>query len=259
MQSVPQIQAQGTVECDDVMWHKAVSTPARPTSPSLFAKATKASVKLRMALAGPSGSGKTYTALTIARALGEHIALIDTEHGGASHYADRFDFDTLALTSFHPQEYIKALLAAAAEGYQVCIVDSLSHAWMGKDGALELVDRAVQRSHSGNSFAAWREVTPLHRQLVETLLRVPMHVLVTLRSKMEYVLDTDSRGKLVPKKVGMAPVQREGVEYEFDCVAELDQEHTLVVSKSRLSPLADLVIAKPDWTFGTQVREALWA
>ena len=138
-----------------------------------FAKATKKAAKLRMALIGPSGAGKTYTALAIGTSLGEKVAFIDTEHGSASKYAGRdgFNFDVLELDSFHPQTYIDAIKAAEQAGYDVLVIDSLSHAWMGKDGALELVDKAAKRSQSTNTFAAWRDVTPLHNALVEVMIQ----------------------------------------------------------------------------------------
>ena len=224
---------------------------------ALFTKAQKSASKLRMALAGPAGSGKTWTALAIATGLGERIALVDTERGGGNYYADQFDFDSLELTSFHPDQYIKALAAAIEEGYQVVIIDSLSHAWFGRDGALELVDRAAKRSQSGNSFMAWREVTPLHNKLVDAMLKAPVHVVVTLRSKTEYILETDTRGKQVPKKVGMAPVQRDGLEYEFDVFGELDHQHTLLITKSRVYGLADTVIEQPDQSFGHRIHALL--
>lgn len=231
-------------------------TPAAPR-PGRFTRATKTAMKLRLALTGPSGSGKSFSALQIASALGERIAVIDTEHGGSHYYAEQFTFDSLELTSFHPERYIEALHAAVQEGYQVVIVDSLSHAWMGTDGVLELVDKAAKRSKSGNSFSAWGDVTPLQRKLVETLLALPLHVIVTMRSKMEYVLETNSHGKQVPKKVGLAPIQRDAIEYEFDVVAEMDHEHTLIVTKSRLQSLADVVVPKPGQDFGVQVKAAL--
>ena len=110
-----------------------------------FTKATKQEAKLRLALAGPSGSGKTYTALQIATHLGGPIALVDTERGSARKYADLFSFDVLELDSFHPERYIEAIHEAEEAGYAVLILDSLSHAWAGKDGALELVDKAAKR------------------------------------------------------------------------------------------------------------------
>ena len=129
----------------------------------VFKKATKEQAKLRMGIIGPAGSGKTYTALLTARNLvpDGKIAVLDTERGSASKYADIFEFDVCELESFHPENYIKTIQAAEEAGYDVLIIDSLSHAWTGKDGALELVDKAAARER-GNSFAAWRHVTPLH-------------------------------------------------------------------------------------------------
>lgn len=221
-----------------------------------FKKATKLESRLRMAMIGPTGSGKTFSALGIASGLGKRIAVIDTEHGSAAKYADRFgDYDTLELQSFAPASYVEALELAGREGYEVVIVDSLSHAWMGKDGALEQVDRAAKRS-SGNSFAAWRDVTPQHNSLVEALLRCPAHLIVTMRSKTEYVLEEDSRGKKVPKKVGMAPIQRDGLEYEFDVVAELNTDHDLVVTKTRMPELDGVVTRNPGQALGAKMK--LW-
>ena len=203
----------------------------------MFQKATKTAARARVALIGPSGSGKTYTALTIAREIGGKIALIDTEHGSASKYADEFDFDTAALDLFDPRRYIEAIQAADQAGYDVLIIDSLSHAWSGVGGALELVDKARARSQSNNSFTAWKDVTPLHNKLVETILASRCHVIATMRAKTEYVIEADSRGKQAPRKVGMAPVQRDGIEYEFDVVADLDLDHRFIVSKTRCKVL----------------------
>ena len=213
-----------------------------------FRQATKARAKLRLALIGPSGSGKTYTALTLAQRLaaGGSVAVLDTERGSASLYADLFRFDVLELTSFHPRQYIDAIQAAAEAGYAVVVIDSLSHAWMGKDGALQLVDDAQARQTTRNSYTAWREVTPLHNALVDALVSAPIHVIATLRSKTEYVQEKDDRGKTVIRKVGLAPVQRDGLEYEFTVVAEMDQDNTLIVSKSRIPQIAAAVIRKPD-------------
>lgn len=210
-----------------------------------FKKATKKQTWLRLGLIGPSGSGKTYTALNLAKHLGNKIAVIDTEHGSASKYADLFEFDVMELDSFHPQRYIDGIHEAQAAGYDVLIIDSLSHAWMGKDGALELVDRAAKRSQSNNTFFAWREVTPLHNALVEAILAARMHVIVTMRAKMEYVLEINDKGKQVPRKVGLAPIQREGLEYEFDVVADMDLDNNMIVTKTRCPALSGAVIPKP--------------
>ena len=210
-----------------------------------FTKATKRRAKLRMAIIGPAGSGKTYTALTLARHLGERVAVIDTERGSASKYADLFGFDVLELDQFSPQTYVQAVEAAGQSGYDVLVVDSLSHAWVGPGGALEMVDAVAARGKSGNSFGAWREVTPHHNALVNALLQAPCHLIGTMRSKTDYVQEKDDRGRTVIRKVGLAPVQRDGLEYEFDVVGDMDQEHTLVVTKTRCPALSGQVIRLP--------------
>jgi hypothetical protein len=225
---------------------------------SRFKKATRVQARARIALVGPSGSGKTYTGLRLARGIvgpSGRIAVIDTERGSAAKYASLTDFDALELTNHHPDEYIKALADAAAEKYDAVIIDSLSHAWNGRGGALELVDKAAARSKSGNSFTAWRDVTPLHNALIDAILAFPGHVIVTMRAKTEYVLDEGPGGKKTPRKIGLAPVQRDGMEYEFDVVADIDHEHRFVVTKSRCAELADAVIMKP----GDEVAEILRA
>jgi len=216
-----------------------------------FTKATKEQIKARIALIGPSGSGKTYTALRLATALGDRIAVIDTENNSASLYADEFNFDTLALDSVSPQTYVQAIHAAERAGYDVLIIDSLSHAWAGKDGALAMADQAAKK-YRGNTFAAWRDVTPHHNALVDALIHCQSHLIVAMRSKTEYIIETE-KGKMVPKKVGMAPIQRQGMEYEFDIVGDLDLDHNLVISKTRCKALDGQVITLPGEELGQTI------
>jgi hypothetical protein len=223
----------------------------------VFKRATKKESKLRLGLIGPAGSGKTYTALRVAKHFGGRIAVIDSEHGSASKYADVFDFDVLELKSFSPTDYVNAIKAAEQAGYDILIIDSLTHAWSGKNGALELVDKAAARMKSGNSFAAWREVTPLHNQMVDAIMASKLHVIATLRAKTEYVMEEDSRGKRVPRKIGMAPIQREGLEYEFDIVGDMDYENRLIVTKTRCPGLAGAVINKPGKEFADTLKKWL--
>jgi hypothetical protein len=208
----------------------------------MFKKATKAQARLRLALIGPSGSGKTYTALSIASALGGRVAVVDTERGSASKYAGLFpSFDTCELEHFDPREYVKAIKAAEAAGYTTLILDSLSHAWIGNGGALELADQAAKRSKVGNSFAAWRDVTPLHNALIDAILGSRCHIIATLRAKTEYVQEKDERGRTQIRKVGLEPVQRQGLEYEFDVIADLDTENNLIIGKTRCPALSGRV------------------
>ena len=215
-----------------------------------FQKATKKQARARVALIGPSGSGKTYSALKIACAMSDKVALIDTEHGSASKYAGEFDFDVLNLDSFSPTTYVEAIEAAEDAGYKCIVIDSLSHAWSGKDGALEQVDQASSR---GNKFTAWRDVTPQHNRLIDAIVGSRCHIFATMRSKTEYIVEDDGKGKKVPRKVGMAPIQRDGMEYEFDVVGDLDENHVLKVTKTRCKDLDGKYITKP----GKDLADAL--
>lgn len=222
-----------------------------------FARATKKQAKARIAFAGPSGSGKTYTSLLTARVLGQRVAVIDTEHRSASKYADEFDFDVLEIDQYDPNVLVQALAAAAAASYDAVVVDSLSHFWMGSGGMLEQVDRAAKRSGGGNSFAGWKEMRPVERKMVEAMLAYPGHVIVTMRTKTEYIVEENERGKKVPRKIGTKPEQRDGIEYEFDIVGDLDLENELIIAKTRCRALAGAVIRKPDEEFGRTIAKWL--
>lgn len=221
-------------------------------APVVFQKATRRRARARVAIDGPTGSGKTYSALVAATVLanGGKIAVIDTERGSASLYADEFSFDVIELNTFDPRNYVDAIQAAEEAGYSVIVIDSLTHAWEGEGGVLDLHDDATKRQKTQNSFTAWKDITPIHRALVDAMLQSPMHVIATMRSKMEYAQEKDeSTGKLTVKKIGLAPIQRAGMEYEFTIVCDMDVDHTLVVTKSRCRPLTDKVVKLPDQKF----------
>ncbi len=219
-------------------------------------KASKTQSRLRLALDGPAGSGKTYTGLRFAFALAssyDKVLVVDTEHETAAKYIGEDpdglgpwpEFDTVSLSEFNPQNYIDAIEAGEAGGYEVILLDSISHAWEGEGGVLDLHDKATKRSGSGNSFTAWKDVTPIHRHLVEAMLQSSCHIIATMRSKVEYIQTQDDKGRTVIKKVGMAPIQRQGIDYEFDIVADMDVEHNMVISKTRCSRISDAVVNKP--------------
>lgn len=235
-------------------------------------RAKRTDSRLRIGFVGPSGSGKTFTALKLARCLvgdAGRILVVDTERGSASLYADIPEcagaFEVVELESFAPERFIECIEFADAQQYDVLIIDSLSHAWMGKDGALEMVDAAAARSRSGNNFAAWREVTPVHNAMVDAMLRAKCHIFVTMRAKTEWVLEKDEKGKSVPRKIGMQPVQRDGMEYEFTIVGDLDDSNTWVITKDRTNRLAGKAWKRPgkevaklllDWLSGAQESTA---
>jgi hypothetical protein len=220
----------------------------------VFTKAVKTKQWLRLAVDGISGSGKTYTALATASGMSEamkgKIALIDSEHGSASLYADRFEFDTLSLQEFQIENYTEALNAAATAGYDIVIIDSTSHAW---DALVERVERIAHQRFSGNTFRAWAEGTPLQKKLIEAMLTYPGHLIVTCRSKTEYSVDKDDKGKTTIKKVGTAAVQRQGFEYEFTMAMTMDANHVGMVTKDRTGKFQDKFIEKPGKDFGKQL------
>jgi hypothetical protein len=212
-----------------------------------FQKAQRRQARLRLALTSPSGGGKTYSALRVATGLARPrkdsvggIAFIDTERRSASLYADVFEFDALELEPpFAPERYVEALKVAQAMKYDVVIVDSLSHAWAGEGGILDIQDRKVRANPKGNSFTAWKDVTPQHNQLVDAILGAECHVIATMRTKTAYEV-VDDGGKKIPKKVGMAPIQRDGMEYEFTTVLDLAVDsHLFTATKDRTGLFID--------------------
>jgi hypothetical protein len=233
--------------------HTAVTRPA----PLEFRRAVKRDAKVRLAITGPSGSGKTYTLLKLATELGGPIAVVDTERGSAEKYADLFEFDTLPLESFSPDLVPRLIEAAVKQGYRSLVIDSLSHFWSGTDGELDQVEK-VKRRLRDNGFAAWREITPKHNRMIDAMLGAPLHILVSLRVKTEWVVETDERsGRTKPRKIGLQPVMRDGIEYEFDVCGDMDQENTLVITKSRCPKLASGVFPKPGKELADLLREWL--
>lgn len=224
----------------------------------MFKKAERKRSKLRLALCGPSGSGKTYSALQLAFGMGGKVALIDTENGSASLYSHLGEFDVCEIAPpFTVQKYIEAIKGAEQAGYDVLVVDSLTHAWAGQGGLLEEVDKRAASSSSKNSYAAWRDVTPMHDRLVDTILQSNLHMIVTMRSKTAYEMEKGANGKVAPVKKGMAPIQRDGLEYEFTVVLDLDnQKHVAEAGKDRTG-LFDGKVFVPTQETGKELIEWL--
>jgi hypothetical protein len=200
-------------------------------------------LRARVALCGASGGGKTLSALLLASGLSDGdgmVVCINTEPEGPQQYAGRPGVPDPSRVKviemeppFRPSVYVEAI-NFAVQTYKpvVIIIDSLSHAWAGKGGALEIVDDKKRTAR--NEFTVWGDVTKEQNSMVEAIVRAPCHVIACMRSKMEYVLETNDKGKQVPKKVGMAPIQREGIEYEFTVAFDLDSKtHTALTSKDR--------------------------
>lgn len=220
----------------------------------IFRKANKSKKKLKLAIEGPSGTGKTWSALLLARSMGcINICLLDTEKGSSDLYSKHFDFEkTDLLPPYSPERYIEVIEAAQQNGYDCLIIDSASHEHIGKGGLLNMVNRTP-----GNSFVAWNRVGEEHNKFMEAILSADCHVITTLRTKVAFVLEENSQGKMVPRKKGMEAQIRDGAEYEFDVVFTLDQNHNYIASKDRSNLFKGDIPQPLDASVGTRLVEWL--
>ena len=218
-------------------------------------KAQRSKAFLKLGLSSPSGGGKTLGALMIGIGLmnikhpeltpaerWNKIAIIDTENGSGELYVNTSysgarigEYSAVTLQPpFEVGKYTDAIELCAQGGIEVCILDSLTHLWTGEGGLLEQQSAATKRS--GNSYTAWRDITPQLTRFVETMLQTPMHIIATMRSKQEYVQEKDEKsGKTTVRKLGLEPEMRKGMEYEFTTFFEIDESHTAFGSKDRTS------------------------
>lgn len=208
-------------------------------------KAKRNAAKIKCALQGPSGSGKTYSSLLLAAGLQSEwgkIAIIDTENHSADLYAHLGAYNVLTLEKpFSPERYIEAIQTCEEAGMDVIIIDSISHEWEGAGGILEVHGNMV-----GNSFTNWAKITPRHNALVQKLMQSNCHIIGTIRTKQDYIL-SEKNGKMVPEKVGLKGVTRDGLDYEFTIVFDLDIKHNATASKDRTGLFGD----KPQFVITT--------
>ena len=217
-----------------------------------FKKAKRSQVAIKIGIGGPSGSGKTMSSLLLAYGLvkAEHpewsdeecwdkICIIDTENGSGSLYTGESvgethigEYNTIDMAPpFTPVSFIDAIHMAEDHNMRVIIIDSLTHAWTGEGGSLDKQGKIASRS--GNSYTAWREVTPEHNRLVDTMLQSKCHLIADMRAKQEYEQVKNEKGKSQVKAIGMGVQMRDGIEYEFTTFFMLDYEHTANATKDR--------------------------
>ena len=208
---------------------------------------------LRLALEGLSGTGKTYSALLMMAELGcKKIGLLDSEFRSALKHAGakgipRFLHDS--MEDHTVQAYLQKMASAAADNVDGFIIDSWSHSWTA---ALATVDQM-----GGNKFTnGWKVVSPLVKQLTDSMLRYPGHVIATLRLEDEYVPEKDDKtGKVIPRKIGLKPVARKGLDYEFDFVLDLGGDGNVTVSKTRWGERLPLGSVFPRAELGKVARD----
>ena len=184
--------------------------------------------KIKLAMLGSSGSGKTYSALLVAYGITNDwnkICIIDTENGSANLYAHLGAYKVLSLdTPFSPERYIQAINTCEQSGIEVIIIDSISHCWEN-----------LLASHAamlGNSFVNWNKITPRYNSFIQKILQTNCHFICTMRTKQDYNL-IEKNGKMTPEKAGIKAIMREGIDYEFTIVMNMDLNHKAKVTKDR--------------------------
>ncbi len=212
--------------------------------------AERKQAKIKMGLQGPSGSGKTYSSLLIASGLASNwdkIAIIDTENHSSDLYAHLGLYNVLSLQApYTPERYINAIETCENASMEVIIIDSVTHEW---ENILE-----IHGNMPGNSFTNWAKITPRHNAFIHKLLQSPCHIIATVRTKQDYVL-TEKNGKHIPEKVGLKGITRDGLDYEFTVMFDLDIKHQATCSKDRTG----LFVDKPGFIIsgatGTTIKE----
>lgn len=218
-----------------------------------FKPATKKGSKLRLAIFGVSGSGKTFTALRIASGIGKKIAVIDTERNTASKYSDRFIFDVDNIEKPSINNIKMSIDEAKKGSYDVLVIDSSTHAWLE---LLQEVEQIARAKFGGNTWSAWSEGTPKQQSFINSILDYPGHIITTMRVETNWTTTVNERGKIVPVRIGEAPKQGKGMEYEFDMLMQLSQDHTATIIKDRSGKYQDMLIDKPGEDFGKEL--AAW-
>ena len=205
--------------------------------------------KIKMALQGSAGSGKTYSSLLLAQGLTNgnlsKVAIIDTENGSADLYAHLGNYNVISLKPpYTSEQYVNAIEVCEKAGMEVIIIDSISHNW---DYLLY-----YHSSLAGNSFTNWAKIKPLEKMFMDKILQSNAHIIATMRTKQDYVLNQKD-GKFIPEKVGLKSVQRDGIDFEFTLVFDLNIKHFAVSSKDRTGLFMD----KPEFKITSETGKKI--
>ena len=205
-------------------------------------KATRKHAKIKLSMAGSAGSGKSYSAILLAYGLCNDFAkicVLDCENHSASLYSHLGEFNVINLSApFHPDRYVEAIKLCEQSEIEVIIIDNATHAWSGKGGCLDLHEKETAKMRIPNSFTAWASITPLYQRFIEAIVNTSCHVICTLRSKTEYHM-VERGGKQIPQRIGMAPMIRDGFDFEMSIAFDLDHQHQVFCSKDRTSIFQD--------------------
>jgi hypothetical protein len=208
-----------------------------------FKTVTREKVKLKIAITGPSGAGKTYSAIQLARGIAssdEKIAFLDTENSSASYYANLGAFQHCDFSApYTPERFIEAINGAVEAGFEVIIIDSISHEWAGPGGCLEQVEEVKKQHNIRLDMQVWKYITPRHNAFIDALRESPIHLIGCIRSKQDYEIEKNDKGKVEIKKLGLKGIQREGLDYEMGLTFDLNMNHYATSSKDRTGLFMD--------------------
>jgi len=219
---------------------------------SPFKIAKRKETYLKMGVTGPSGSGKTYSSLLLAKGIMgdfKKVVVIDTENQSSNLYSDLGEYTVLPFSPpFHPQRYSNAIDLCVKEGFELIIIDSISHEWDGQGGCLDLHNKF------GGKFQDWAKVTPLHKAFIDSILQAKAHVICTMRRKQEYAMVLKN-GRNVVEKLGTKEVQRDGFEYELTLNLDINMEHLALASKDRTNLFGDGLPFKISEETGKKIKD----
>jgi hypothetical protein len=196
-----------------------------------FRPARRLNTSLILGLSGGTGSGKTFSAFRLAKGLAgdKRFAVIDTEAGRASHYADQFAFDVGELRPpFRPDAYAEAIAAADTAGYPVIVADSMSHEWAGDGGILDWQEEELDRmagtdygKREACKMAAWIKPKMSHKQFVQRLLQVRAHLILCFRAEPKIDMVRENGRTVIKPKAsltgldGWIPICEKSLPYEL--------------------------------------------
>jgi len=237
---------------------------------SRFKKAVRKMSYMKNLVISPSGGGKSYTTLRLVTGFAKQLELLDgkkhkvayinTESGRGEMYADYFDYDILNLKApYSPEEYIECVDDALEDGYDILVIDSLTHEWSGKGGCLE-----IHNNMSGkDSYVKWGKVSPRHEAFMDKILDCKAHVFATVRGKDAYERTVDSGGKVGYEKMAIGYDQRKNLEYLFYTTFMIDLEshqakavkdNTMIFTKNeRLSEKHGVELC--NWAYNTTAED----
>lgn len=193
--------------------------------------AKRGAANLIIGLVGPSSSGKTYTALELATGIqsvvGGDIDLIDTEHGRALFYADKFKFNHVKFDApYASLDYRDAILQSVKRGAKTIIVDSLSHEHDSEGGMLDYQDQELTKM-AGQDYGkrermqmlAWAKPKAARRKLLQAVATADANLILCFRAKNTSKPGKNDQGKSVVIPMGFVPIA--GEEFVFEASLSL--------------------------------------